>query len=558
MGSDEGRFTRVPVLSRTNYEKWFRQVKFKLQAKGVFYTTELSRVEYAWIPRTGSVEKAPPQSAGIDYVPEITYAGDTWNVEKAGKYDQDEAKVLGFLTDCLDDEDLILMDEFTSAKALWEQLKSKYQKTSDSAVQLYMAKIQDFEYTEEMRIDAAWGTLKDYRRKLISADKSLRNTYPDKFLFLILTRKLPKSFTTVLDGFRTQQQLTLDEKIRILQEKEEDKREESYAAFRFQQPSRRRSDVSMQDAPDIQECYLCESEIHLLRNCPYMERAKSYTRELREKDEKRQKRRAKASSSNGKRPESKSTSWTKTKHRPAKTHKFKHGNVAINEESSDMDESSEPESEKEEAVHLSRECISKSSPEDWILDTGATSPMTDKLHLFRGPPKRICRVTIKVGGGELHSDKRGVAIVKCKDGSSTLVKNVFYVPNLGVNLLSARGLCKTGMQGSFDNKNIWIKDKEKLVIHAQQKDGLYIVKHITKIFKDKAFITQPLDGPDLDMDIDSNPDPDESGEENLMSKVDRHYYRKMEPTFWTLWTRSSSKPTQGDVIREGDQDSYNF
>ncbi|KAI1001371.1 hypothetical protein K3495_g6826 [Podosphaera aphanis] len=123
------------------------------------------------------------------------------------------------------------------------------------------------------------------------------------------------------------------------------------------------------------------------------------------------------------------------------------------------------------------------------------------------------------------------ALVECKDGSSTLVKNVFYIPNLGVNLLCAKGLCKTGMQGSFDNKNIWIKDKEKLVIHAQQKDRLYIVKHITKYLKDTAFITQPLDGPALNMDKDSNPDPDESGEENLTSKVERHCYRKMHRRF---------------------------
>ena len=114
--------------------------------------------------------------------------------------------------------------------------------------------------------------------------------------------------------------------------------------------------------------------------------------------------------------------------------------------------------------------------------------MIDQLHLFRGPLRRVKTTSIQIGGGELKSDHRGLAFVGCTDGSSGLVEDTFYVPKLGVNLLSAKQLCKTGMKGTFDDHNIWIKDGVITMIHAQQNNGLYIVKHISKRYKGKALV----------------------------------------------------------------------
>ena len=52
-------------------------------------------------------------------------------------------------------------------------------------------------------------------------------------------------------------------------------------------------------------------------------------------------------------------------------------------------------------------------------------------------PKRV-----KVGGGELKSEFSGDVQMRCKDGSSMLLSDVLFVPNLGVNLLSVRRLCQ--------------------------------------------------------------------------------------------------------------------
>jgi hypothetical protein len=168
--------------------------------------------------------------------------------------------------------------------------------------------------------------------------------------------------------------------------------------------------------------------------------------------------------------------------------------------------------------------------------------MTDKLHLFRGPLIHTKRIPIQVGGGELYSCQRGTVVIECEDGSSGLVEGALYVPKLGVNLISAKRLCKNGLKGSFDSESIHIKDGRKTVIYAQQNRGLYIVKHISKRYKEKALAAdqpedtlaadQPEDTQEMNIkDDNSEEDPDNSEDEKPATKAQRRLYRLMHRRF---------------------------
>ncbi|KAI0991169.1 hypothetical protein K3495_g17018, partial [Podosphaera aphanis] len=157
--------------------------------------------------------------------------------------------------------------------------------------------------------------------------------------------------------------------------------------------------------------------------------------------------------------------------------------------------------------------------------------MTDQRHLFRGPLKRIKRVVIKVGGGNLFSEHQGLAKIECKDGTSALMRNVYFVPKLGVNLLSARKLCRNGMKGIFDETSIKIVHNKIPMIIAEQKDGLYVVKHVAKELKEKALFTLAEKHNIHVADLDSDPNPDSSEEEDPTTKAERHYYRIMHRRF---------------------------
>jgi hypothetical protein len=549
MGKDEDNYKRVPILARDNHETWFLQAKFKLQAKGVYYTVETTKVEYAWIKKeqTGKAATTPSTSTSTvdESIENLTSSferiGGTWNIDKAEKYDQDQAKVFAFLVDALDRDDQALLEgSDITAKQVWTHLKAKYSKTSESTVQKYMTKIQTFEFDKDKGIDAAWDKLKEYRRKMEAGDPALKATYPDKTLLNVLTRTLPKEFTAILDGFRTNQSLAIDERLKILVEKEEDLKDAEKAYWsrrRNKRDSRRSSDTSMKDDSGKQCCYLCGEE-HWARDCDLKEEILKYGKKLR-----------KEMLQKVKDSKSKKSSMTKDRNKKRSKSTKENGYSAANEEtnsdksetssSSDSDSSADDD-ETVEKVHLSREKIREATPADWIFDTGATRHMSNQVQLFRNL-KQIPTVTIQCGGGDLVASQCGTVQVVCEDGSWCEMKGTLFVPELGVNLISAKRLCKKGLKGSFDKHSMYVSKDDQVAILAKQKDGLYIVSHVSSRYKGKAFIAHrtkkafpaqaPIDVHDHDEAEDTSVDPDDSEVEEATKKSDRHLYRLLHRRF---------------------------
>ncbi|KAI0994353.1 hypothetical protein K3495_g13829 [Podosphaera aphanis] len=196
--------------------------------------------------------------------------------------------------DFLGDDDQAVFDQFERPNEIWKSLKDKYSEASAASASHYMKKIQKFpeEYDIEAKgITNAWQTLKGYAVKLGNADESFRNSYSEKFLFLILIKMLSDKYTSLLDGFRLRPDLTAQEKVTILEDKERDLKstEQAYAVFDKQRRRRehRSSDVSMPDLPQEILCYKCDGDDHLAKACPFSNEIKAYGIALRKKFEKR-------------------------------------------------------------------------------------------------------------------------------------------------------------------------------------------------------------------------------------------------------------------------------
>jgi hypothetical protein len=107
-----------------------------------------------------------------------------------------------------------------------------------------------------------------------------------------------------------------------------------------------------------------------------------------------------------------------------------------------------------------------------------------------------------------------------------------------VNLIAARRLCKEGLQGTFDDKNMYFRDKSTIAVQATQMDGLYVVSHIASKYSGKAFIagkprteiSEQSTAEDSQSETQSDQDPDES-EEETSTKKDRRNYRLMHRRF---------------------------
>jgi hypothetical protein len=62
--------------------------------------------------------------------------------------------------------------------------------------------------------------LKDYRHKLKAVDTNAKTAYNNTTLLLVLIRSLLKSFKTTIDTLNAQSSLTVNNKLKHLEEKE--------------------------------------------------------------------------------------------------------------------------------------------------------------------------------------------------------------------------------------------------------------------------------------------------------------------------------------------------
>jgi hypothetical protein len=504
--ADEKDGYRIPILDRENHDSWFRQQRIKLRGKQVFYTCEKKVEEYARVATIGDITKELEE---LDITDTNTKQTSTIriNIEKKKKYDEDEATALALLFRSLSEDDQALTDEYESVYDFWAYLKKKYAQMDAVTANKYMTKIQTFIFdSEQSTITASWDKLKEYRRKLVNADATVESAYPDRTLLLVLIRALPKSYSSTIDTLNIQSSLSVENKPKFLEEKEnrlkeDNELEHANAARMYNKkyvPPQRRP--SQSDSDDQQKrtraCYLC-SKKHMARDCPYLEIAQDAVKHAMKTLSKSYSRKAGRTN-----PEKKTPSSTKDEKNTA-SRKRNHG-LAATQTSSTEDSDTEADSSQDledadETVLLSNELIRKAQPSTWPADSGASSHMSDQPSLFRKMIP-IKRRTIRVGGGLMYADQKGTVDMMCEDGSSMLLADVLYVPGLGVNLLSARRICQSGLKGSFDRDKMFFKLHKEKIIEATMRNGLYIVTHVADGFQDKAFIAIPTIEEDAEME----------------------------------------------------------
>lgn len=492
----------IPILDRNNHESWFRQQKIRLKGKQVFYTCEQRLQDYAGVATVGTIAQG---LAELDVADSISGQAQKIriNIDKRDKYEADQAKALSLLFQSISEDDQALTDEYDTVYAFWTHLQAKYSLIDESTASKYMTKLQTFTYRESDGIKSSWDRLKLYRRKVINADSDLQNTYKDKVLLNILLGALPEAYEGTIDGLRVQKSLSVDDKIKFLEEKEYKLRdkaaEHGHAAFdkrKTAKTHRRGSSGSPSDQYRSRaECYLCYGK-HIGKHCPYLEIAQEAVAEAKRKLQKPGVSHSFQRDSERKRSSDKKLVSKARDSFARKPKAFKADAESSPKEPSitSDDDATLAEGETNENVYLSSEEIRKATPSIWACDSAATSHMSDQSTLFRSMI-RIPRRSIKVGGGVIYSDHKGEVDMVCVDGSKATLTNVLYVPKLGVNLLSGRQVCRHGLEAGYDESSHWFRSKAdgRVIIKAEIKDGLYIVTHVASRGKQIALSASALE-----------------------------------------------------------------
>ena len=478
---------KIPQLTAENHDTWFRRNKVKLKGKKVFYVCEKNLVQHCQIATASRLTEAMEE---LEIAETDKHTKIRVNIEKRDKYLEDEATAIDLLFRSLSEDDQALIDEYDTAFQFWAYLQKKYTQTDATTANIYMTRIQTFTFNPGNTIVGSWEKLKDYRRKLVAADADTNGAYKDSALLLVLIRSLPKEFKTTIDTLNAQLNLTVEQKLKFLEEKEvrdqQDANEKALPAFRktekYVPPYRRRNHKNSPLSSDSEsgakftvQCFLCDGA-HGVRDCPRRERARKL---LKEYDAKKS---------------SKLLVKTPKQRNSHKRTGKAYGAEEVNSESDELSETSDSEPEEIETCRLSKDIVGKASPSTWAADTGASSHMSDQPSLFRRMIK-IKRRVVRVGGGELYADWKGEAQVVCKDGSSTWLSEVLLVPNLGVNLLSGRRICAASLKGRFNSHALYFKLGKKVIIEATMDDGLYVVSHIADGYQETAFLGTELHAP---------------------------------------------------------------
>ncbi|KAF1935528.1 hypothetical protein EJ02DRAFT_516388 [Clathrospora elynae] len=141
------------------------------------------------------------------------------NFEKRDNYLEDEAITIDLLFRSLGDNNQALVDGCNTTFHFWAYLRKNYTQTNATAANMYMIRIQTLTFNPESAIVSAWEKLKD-QRKLVAADADTDETYKDSALLLVIIRSLPKIFGTTIDTLSAQINLTVEQKLKFLEEKE--------------------------------------------------------------------------------------------------------------------------------------------------------------------------------------------------------------------------------------------------------------------------------------------------------------------------------------------------
>lgn len=122
---------------------------------------------------------------------------------------------------------------------------------------------------------------------------------------------------------------------------------------------------------------------------------------------------------------------------------------------------------KEECVNLiCLSAIQHSNNEEWIIDSGASRPMTNRKDWMANKKPINESVTI-ANDSKLNVKEIGDVELKLKVGNSpvnVMIEDVLYVPELFTNLISVSKLVKKGLTVIFDESGCRIINKQNKVV----------------------------------------------------------------------------------------------
>ena len=455
----------APTLTRDNYEEWFNMLNLHFRLEGIRYV-----VQRPWQASTPTIH-TPASTTGSATGVDVSLA--TLSLEEQAEqnknWDKNDAKAQLLMSYSLDDFDKELVKELSTAYEWWTALKRKYEIKTESQSQQYLVDYVNYRMEPGTTIDEALAKISHLARQAQGVN-GFKIDMSAKVQQLI--QALPMEYTVTRDAIHVAN-LTPEEKVRKLKEKEAQLKKESDTAMiaKNNYRPRRRQQSSSPEVSPRRSCFLCENS-HLIRDCPYLEFAHDKVMRVQAKE--------KAARKARKIPVNKRITYPRRgiqKKRKA----YDAESDGSDDDTSNSEVETDASDQEPEIANLSKEQICRIPHEKWVADSGASSHMTDQRRLFR-TLRPIPKRRILVGGGELFAKFRGDILLRGRNGGEVILKDVYWVPKLGVSLLSGSKMCAGGLRGAFDADELRMLDKNgNTIVKATKSGGVYIVDWVTQM-----------------------------------------------------------------------------
>lgn len=96
----------------------------------------------------------------------------------------------------------------------------------------------------------------------------------------------------------------------------------------------------------------------------------------------------------------------------------------------------------------------------WYLDNGASNHMTGQYSKFDKLDENVVG-QVRFGDGSVVQIKgKGSITLKCKDGESRHLKEVYYIPSLRSNIISLGQLAEEGYNVVLKGEHLWVRDEQ--------------------------------------------------------------------------------------------------
>ena len=117
------------------------------------------------------------------------------NIKKQELYRKAFAKVLYTISICINLLDRDLICEFATVKEKWNKLYEKYSKVRLQANQEDITKITAFKLLKDTKIEDVWISLKETRRRVVTANDNFKHMFTKEMLFKQLLFRLLNKYS---------------------------------------------------------------------------------------------------------------------------------------------------------------------------------------------------------------------------------------------------------------------------------------------------------------------------------------------------------------------------